>query len=172
MDNQTELRSDSLNRELLRKAYGLALESPDTRTQNGCFIAELDGSEALYDLGSCNDLVSGVTITPERVSSPLKEIYVEHAERNLVYRAAREGVLLDGVLLVATWKPCVACARAIVQAGIAELLVPQAEYPQHWLEDISAASSILDEAGVLVTEVCGMLGGVAPIRRMGAMFVP
>lgn len=172
MTNQTEVRSDALNRELLRKAFGLALKSPDTRTQNGCFVAELDGSEALYDLGSCNDLVSGIEATPERVTSPLKDIYVEHAERNLIYRAAREGVLLDGVLLVATWKPCVACARAIVQAGIAELLIPQATYPEHWLEEISAAALLLREAGVLVTEVRGVLGETQPIRRMGEIFLP
>ena len=46
---------------------------------------------------------------------------VEHAERNLIYFAARKGIRLEGASLFVTTSPCMECARAIFNAGIAEV---------------------------------------------------
>ena len=45
----------------------------------------------------------------------------EHAERNLIYHAARHGIALEGADLYVTHAPCVVCARAIIMAGIASV---------------------------------------------------
>jgi dCMP deaminase len=42
---------------------------------------------------------------------------VEHAERNLIYFAARKGIRLEGASLFITHSPCVPCARAILNVG-------------------------------------------------------
>lgn len=46
---------------------------------------------------------------------------VEHAERNLIYHAARSGILLDGASLYITHSPCIACARGVLLAGFKEV---------------------------------------------------
>ena len=46
---------------------------------------------------------------------------VEHAERNLIYYAARKGIPLEGSILFVTHAPCIDCARAILNAGITEV---------------------------------------------------
>ncbi len=46
---------------------------------------------------------------------------VEHAERNLIYFAARKGIRLEGASLFVTTSPCMECARAIFNAGITEV---------------------------------------------------
>jgi dCMP deaminase len=46
---------------------------------------------------------------------------VEHAERNLIYFAAKEGIALKGAALFVTHSPCIQCARAILHAGISEV---------------------------------------------------
>ncbi len=42
---------------------------------------------------------------------------VEHAERNLVYYAAKKGIALEGATLFVSTAPCIDCARAILSAG-------------------------------------------------------
>lgn len=42
---------------------------------------------------------------------------VEHAERNLIYFAAKKGIRLEGASLFITHSPCVPCARAILNVG-------------------------------------------------------
>ncbi len=42
----------------------------------------------------------------------------EHAERNAIAFAARHGVKLEGSTLYVTHMPCLACAMAIINAGV------------------------------------------------------
>lgn len=47
---------------------------------------------------------------------------VEHAERNLIYYAARHGIKLEGSTLYITHSPCVECARAILFTGFSRVV--------------------------------------------------
>lgn len=94
-----------------------------------------------------------------RWERPIKYQYVEHAERNAIYNAARTGVSLSGCTLYLVGMgpptvPCVECAKAIIQAGIVRV-VGQAfrEVPAHWEEDFAFAQALLREAGVEFTEM-------------------
>ena len=53
--------------------------------------------------------------------------YVEHAERNSIYSAARKGIKIDGSVIYLYsekgYYPCSDCARAIIQAGIKEVIM-------------------------------------------------
>lgn len=59
----------------------------------------------------------------ERRQRPTKYLWMEHAERNAIYNAARCGTPLEGCTLYVELMPCMDCARAIVQAGIMEVVV-------------------------------------------------
>ncbi|WP_270730949.1 deoxycytidylate deaminase [Shimia sp. Alg240-R146] len=48
--------------------------------------------------------------------------WIEHAERNAIYNAVRNGVTLDGATMYASLFPCSDCARGIIQSGISTLV--------------------------------------------------
>jgi dCMP deaminase len=90
----------------------------------------------------------------DRHQRPAKYLWTEHAERNAIYTAARNGVSLAGSRMYLPWFPCVDCARAIVQAGIVELIamMPDLADPQ-WGEGFVVSTELLTEAGVTVRYV-------------------
>lgn len=45
-----------------------------------------------------------------------------HAERNIIFYAARKGIPLEGVTMYITHAPCIGCAQAMAAAGVAEVV--------------------------------------------------
>lgn len=90
----------------------------------------------------------------ERYERPGKYLWTEHAERNAIFQAARSGTALEGCTMYLSWFPCMACARAIVQAGINRLVAtrPDTSDPQ-WGEEFEAAITLLKETNIDVTLV-------------------
>jgi dCMP deaminase len=87
----------------------------------------------------------------ERHTRPTKYLWTEHAERNAIYNAARQGVSLSGCRMYVPWFPCIDCARAIVQVGILELIAikPDVDDPQ-WGAGFHAAIELFEEVGLHV----------------------
>ncbi len=78
-----------------------------------------------------------------------KFFWIEHAERNAVYNAARVGVSLAGCTIYVNRFPCADCARAIIQSGIACVCTPPK--PQHdgaLDHSFDVSEVLLREAGV------------------------
>lgn len=94
----------------------------------------------------CNDDL------PERHERPEKYFWFEHAERNAIYNAARVGTQLAGSLLLVTMHPCMDCARAIVQAGVEEVvsLAPHADFKDRWGSHVEKSAELFHECGVSV----------------------
>ena len=89
-----------------------------------------------------------------RHQRPEKYFWTEHAERNLIFNAARNGVRLEGcTLVVSGLHPCMDCARAIVQAGIVEVIAPPADSDPRWAEHSRRARELFAECGVIVHEI-------------------
>ena len=89
----------------------------------------------------------------ERHERPAKYLWTEHAERNLIYNAARVGVPLEGCIMVVTGIfPCMDCARGIVQAGF-RTVVTDAQHNERWAESNIKAMELFDEVGVEVYRV-------------------
>lgn len=93
-----------------------------------------------------------------RWERPAKYDYVEHAERNAIYNAARHGIALRGCTLYFVGMgppttPCTDCARATIQSGITRVVSrPFKELPEHWFDNLQRAAIMLDEAGVELVE--------------------
>ncbi len=91
---------------------------------------------------------------PSVWQKPQKNWLFEHAERNVVYACARNGISCDDCTLVVTHWPCCDCTRAIIQSGIKSLIVdeacldPEGVFFQKWKEQIQVSQNMLRDAGV------------------------
>jgi dCMP deaminase len=104
---------------------------------------------------------SETEVDPERWSREggVKYKWVEHAERNAVYNAARVGVSLKGCTAYLNWEPipCADCTRAFIQAGIIEIVGPNIPFAgkgtgtHYHLDD--CVTTMIDEARVTVRTV-------------------
>jgi dCMP deaminase len=103
------------------------------------------------------DLVKGYNGFPRgidddvdaRHEKPAKYTWTEHAERNAIYKAAREGISTNGCKMYVNYFPCVDCSRAIIQSGIKTLIAPEPDLTHHkWGESWKVAVEMLTEAGV------------------------
>lgn len=78
--------------------------------------------------------------------------WIEHAERNAIYNAARSGTAVEGCTIFVTRFPCADCARAIIQSGIAHVVCPPRPENDGALDhSFSVAEVLLCEAGVNVS---------------------
>ena len=123
--------------------------SDDPRTQVGAMIVNADGSVVASGV---NRLPRGVEKLPGRVRMPLKRAFLEHAERDAIFHAARHGLRLDTATMVAPWAACAECARAIVAAGIG-CLVRRPVPESRWSYSIELGDVMLREAGVTIVEL-------------------
>jgi dCMP deaminase len=105
-----------------------------------------------------NGMPTGVSDDVEaRHQRPDKYYYFEHAERNCILTAAREGIRVAGATLYTTGIPCADCARATIQSGVACITVWKRgsglETSDRWHDSIKAGETMLKEAGVEIVEI-------------------
>lgn len=155
----------------LHLAYKAAERSPDPSTQNGAVLVNSDG---FLIASACNEFPHDVLVTEERLVKPLKYQYIEHAERNAIYEAAYYGKKTQGATMYCPWFACMECARAIIQAGITEVVGHafhlHTKRPD-WQPAIERADEMLRDAGVRFRRVPGEVGGVR-IRFDGELVCP
>ena len=136
----------------LELAYAAAKFSKDASTRVGAIIVGATGE--VRSLGY-NGAPRGCAADEDQrgLERPEKYYWFSHAELNAVTNAARVGTPLDGATLVVTHPPCMDCARAIVQAGIKQVFVPEwsAEFHSRWHEHIIRTRQLFDECGVEYT---------------------
>lgn len=84
------------------------------------------------------------------VTRPEKYFWFSHAELNAITNAARVGTPLNGCSLLVTHPPCMDCARAIVQAGIIEVVtrMPSDEFLERWREHADRTQRLFEECYV------------------------
>ena len=144
---------------LLRLAYQYAaVNSDDPNTQVGAVIVIPDVREIIF---GTNKFVHPKFNTPENLQRARKYNFVEHAERAVIFEAARLGHRLEGAILVCPWAACGPCARAIVLAGIRWVYAHEDIFdktPNRWLCDIAVGAKILESAGVDYIRYSGKIG--------------
>lgn len=145
----------------LRETYGYAaIASGDPHTKNGVIIFP---RKVNYHILGSNQFPEGISSKPERLERPLKYSYIEHAERNAIYNAARMGVSLEGATMYGPWIACVDCARAIINSGITTVVAHEAimlKTPERWEESITIALAMLKESGIRMLLYKGKIGRV------------
>lgn len=130
-------------------AKHIAEWSKDTNRKNGAVIVDDDNN--VLSLGyngfprGCDDSIES------RYEQPTKYLYTEHAERNSIYHAARNGVNIKGGKMYMTMFCCADCARGIIQSGIKEIIAPKPDltHPK-WGEHFSSAIEMLTESNVKI----------------------
>lgn len=122
------------------------IKSKDPSTQVGCIFIGAD--KELIESGY-NGLPRGVTDLPARMERPAKYLWTSHAEENAIAHAARHGRALKGSTAFVTHYPCCRCARLLIQAGIARIVVGEGRtsMPE---EEFEVAEIMFAEAGVRV----------------------
>lgn len=131
---------------LMDAAIEAARSSPNRVRHVGAVLVSADGRQRL---STCNTFPQGVHDTELRHQGNGRLVWMEHAERNAIFAAARAGMATEGATLVATFFPCLDCARAIVQAGIRHLhTLPPALDDPVWGASFIPARTILEEGGV------------------------
>jgi dCMP deaminase len=138
-------------------AKHIATWSKDKSRQTGCVI--VGPAREIRSMGY-NGFPRGVfdenTLRHER---PEKYLWTEHAERNAIYNAARIGVSVEGCTAYIPWYPCMDCARAIIQSGIATLVAYRPEFDDpKWGHEFKKVFVMLEEAKVETRWLEGSIG--------------
>lgn len=128
-------------------AQNVAKWSKDTNKQTGAVIVGTDNTEKTFGYNGfprgANDNIA------ERYQKPLKYMWTEHAERNAILKAAKEGVKIDGCRMYVTYFPCADCARAIIQSGIVKVYTPKPDLNHHkWGESWKQSILMFTECNV------------------------
>jgi dCMP deaminase len=155
------VETDMNHRDLLRQAYQLARESTDTSTKNGALLVAHTGQILAGGVNSFTDAEQA--LDPQNYERPRKYKVTEHAERAVIYKAARLGIGTEGLIMVCPWASCPDCARAIVLAGIPLVVGHRQAYnktPPRWLEEVALGLEILQGGGVTYQMFDGSIGGV------------
>ena len=133
----------------------VASRSKDPNTQIGCVI--IGPNHEIRSTGY-NSFPRGIRDdVPERLVRPTKYLWIEHAERNAICNAARAGTATEGCTIFVEIMPCMDCARAVVQAGIVEVVVSSermAQYSsEYYNEHFGMVEGLFSEARVRVRRV-------------------
>jgi dCMP deaminase len=154
--------------------YLVGMRSKDNHTHVGSVITDADN--VLVATGY-NSLPRGIEVDENELrlsrENGEKYFWIEHAERNAIYNAARRGTTLKGCKIYIPWNPCTDCARAIIQTGISEVIIHQNGqnfYDKNtngkWIESYKKMEKMFEEARVKVRYVeCNI---VAPEIFMNA----
>ncbi len=142
------------DRKLLSEASKVRCISDDRSTKVGVLIY---GADAI-SIEHANQFPQGVDQSEERHQRPTKYQYIEHAERNAIYLAARCGLALRGTTIYIAsftpgFPPCCDCARAIIQSGITRIVGKTGDndpelWRADWRDSMVAACTMLQEANV------------------------
>lgn len=126
-------------------------KSKDRSTKLGAVV--IDDDRDILSVG-WNGFPRGVDDTNEEFHQrPEKYLVTEHAERNAILNAGRVGRSLRGATMYLPFRPtpCSDCTRAVIQAGIKEIVGTDFKFTgkgKHWDENLAFADRMLNEAGI------------------------
>lgn len=150
----------------MNMAYLVAMKSKDESTHIGAVVV---GSDNEVRSVGYNSFPRGIQDNlPERQVRPEKYYWFEHAERNAIYNATLLGTSLKGCRMYTNGIPCMDCARAIVQAGIKEVIVDKVWDDNNddiWIENANRTKVLFQEAGVKIRYWEGELVTIKRFKR-------
>lgn len=145
------MKSKTWYQYFLEMAELVASKSKDPSTKVGAVIVGEDNE--ILSTGF-NGFPRGVNEdVAERWERPIKYLFVEHAERNAIYNAARIGTSLKGATMYLNFRPCpcAECTKAVIQSGIKKIIGNNVSFSgkgDHWDEQMRVSNIMLYEAGI------------------------
>lgn len=130
----------------LTLARAISNWSKDPRTKVGAVA--VDASRRIVETGY-NGLPRGVRDIAERMLPPRKYRWFAHAEENLVAHAARDR--LQGTTVYVTHLCCAGCARMLINAGVARVVVSDGKTSMP-PDEFETSVTMFAEAGVEVEQ--------------------
>lgn len=100
-------------------AREMAKNSPDAETQVGAVMLSAEGR---LIASSYNGFLRGAPDHKIPNTRPDKYEFIQHAERNMLYNCAYEGIRTKDSTIVCTLSPCLECLRASFQSGVTTII--------------------------------------------------
>ncbi len=151
----------------LRIAYQYTTEySHDDSTHVGAIIIIPDG----LNIYGANRFTSPTQRCSENLERSRKYPRIAHAEREVIYTAARLGTKLKNCIMVCPWATCPECAQAIVLSGIRSVYAHKEaldKTPERWLEALQIGQEILADGGVEFIQWAGKVGDCENLFNKG-----
>jgi len=120
VNNEFDAYNGPTYRAWLTQAYQHAAnKSKDKSTQLAALLVH---PEQGLVAAAVNEFPKRIEVTDKRLERPAKYEYTEHAERNVIFRCAERGFSTSGLIMYCPWYSCIDCSRAIIQAGIKEVV--------------------------------------------------
>lgn len=145
-------------RDALHACYLSAeISSHDPKTRNGAKLLLVGGG---YVMGA-NHFPKGIYASEHHLRPDVKGPLIVHAECDVIYKAAQYGLKTLGSTLVCCWAPCIRCASAIIQAGVARVVTHKQMHErtyEKYAAEIETAIDYLHEAGVQYLQYDGKIG--------------
>ena len=167
------LDNDSMCRVYLRHAYQYAQSySKDTSTQLGAILVQIHAGVVGWGV---NGLATGISDKESRWCPPEKYDYIEHAERNVIYKCAERGICTTGLIMYCPWYACADCARAIIQSGISAVVGHEDIYKhvnKRWKKSTDVGIAMLKEAKIETRLWDGKIGNNMSIMVNKKLFHP
>ena len=145
------------NQLFMTMAYLVGQRSPDPSSKFGAVVVSADNIVVSAGYNGWPRGMKPFADDDPRWQRPDKYLYMEHAERNAIYNATRNGVALHNCTLYVPVMTCSDCARAVIQAGITRVVVhaPACRFfrqglidAQPWQASCATAEAMLNECGV------------------------
>ena len=155
-----KISKSPIYKEWLKQGYEYSEKSTHPSTHNFSFLIKEDK----IILKGLNVLPEGVKNIKERFEGDNKHIYPNHAERDVIYKAAKQGIKTDRLTMVMPWLPCIPCANTIISSGIKKLIVHKQMIErtrEGWQEELKNAVQIMNEANIKIIAYDGLVGAKA-----------
>lgn len=141
----------------LRMARELSTWSKDPSKQIG--VIAVGENRKILSTGY-NGFPIGIEDTEERyINREEKYKYIVHGEKNCIYNACLNGISLAGSTMYVWGLPvCKECAKAIIQVGVKEVVIPELKKPGRecevkWHDEFEVTKDLFNEVGIKITYV-------------------
>lgn len=127
--------------------------SKDTSTKVGALMLAPESYQIL-SMGY-NGMPRGFNEKIEkRWERPQKYFFTEHAERNAIYNACRNGTSLENSIAVVTMFPCADCMRGLIQAGVKKIVTKEPLLScDRWGSHFEASLEMAKECNIDITYI-------------------
>lgn len=103
----------------MKMAHEVKEMSPDSETKVGAIMLSEEGR---IIASSFNGFLRGAPDKKLPNTRPEKYEFIQHAERNMLYNCAYEGIRTKNTTIICTLSPCLECLRACFQSGVKTII--------------------------------------------------